>query len=422
MKCAAAGSLALACVLVAGCDKDDQYELHFSHYNHIEKYDVTCSDCHGESENGAFAKPSHASCVDCHDDWMEDVEVGEDTCGNCHVAKNLDAFAEREIPEAETPTAGVFVHTDALEGKCADCHGNLFGKDMTRVPELTRNDVLRIREQAHRSGMDCTSCHVDMDPETPPPSHDVNWDRRHGEWGMRSDNACGVCHSEQSCRECHEVTMPKSHNNLWRLKTHGQQAAWDRERCMVCHESDSCDACHEEIRPQSHTAGWSRNHCAQCHESEAMGTGCSFCHQGGIDAHPNPHDAGWERQHCRSCHNGSPASENCDVCHDVDRLSEHPNPHGAGWERRHCTECHDGQLNGVSCGACHEASGISDHPNPHSASFRQSHCTSCHEGSQSQNECGICHEDAGSVALHDDFWPPVHDRFGPSANCSICHY
>jgi hypothetical protein len=26
------------------------------------------------------------------------------------------------------------------------------------------------------------------------------------------------------------------------------------------------------------------------------------------------------------------------------------------------------------------------------------------------------------VLVHEDFWPPVHDRFGDQANCYDCHY
>jgi hypothetical protein len=489
-----------------GCDKEQGYTLAFSHYTHVTDNEMDCADCHGELKDGPFKKPDHAVCAECHDDWIETKEITADTCGNCHQGVPLDALQrerEKEKKETkkgvETEPAGNFVHTESLAKRCAECHGNLMDEKLKQVPAWTRKESLRIREQSHRGAQDCATCHVDMDRETPPPNHNQNWTRRHGPLGLQPDNACGVCHTEQSCRECHQETMPESHNNLWRLKTHSIEAAWDRARCMVCHEQDSCTACHSEIRPQSHNASWEKTHCYQCHPSSATGTGCAFCHEGGLDAHPNPHPANWQNDHCRSCHPGTPEGDRCAVCHGNVGLGEHPNPHPANWESRHCGQCHNGQINGVSCAACHgghlldnhpnphaanwetrhctqchkgEIQGVSceechgrnlaenhpnphsasfvnthcnnchegstvygvecgvchgsdlleNHPNPHPAGFENSHCNSCHPGSQAANECEICHEGGSSVLVHEDFWPPVHDRFGDQANCYDCHY
>ncbi len=484
--------------MAIGCDEEKTYSLRFSHKNHVEEYDVACDDCHGKMKEGRFAKPGHSTCADCHDDWMNPKDVSEKTCGECHQSRNLSELEKLEPPEPVQSAGGSFVHTAALTNRCADCHNNLMGEDQFTTPELKRGEVARIRNEAHRWKMDCAACHENLAPDAPPADHDQNWARRHGQKGQQPDNTCAMCHTEQSCRECHQETMPESHNNLWRLKTHGTVAAWDRARCQVCHEEDSCTACHQEIRPQSHNANWKKTHCQQCHSSAGAGTGCAFCHEGGIDSHPDPHPAGWNQGHCRSCHNGTQESEQCAVCHGPMALGDHPNPHGAGWNKNHCTQCHNGSVNGVSCKACHGGNLLEDHPNPHNAGwktahctqchngsvngvsckachggnlledhpnphppsyvnthcnnchagstvngvscatchggdmldnhpnphsggFRRSHCFSCHEGSQSQNDCGICHEGAGSVALHEDFWPPVHDRFGPSANCYDCH-
>ena len=528
---------ACALLVVIGCDEDDakRYKLYFSHYTHMVDYETACSDCHGDAESGSFAKPSHASCVDCHEDWIETKKIAPGTCGECHKERNLEELAALEAPEPSVPVAGAFVHTPALTNRCDACHGNLIDEDLKNVPEIKFADRRRMRTEAHSWGMACVDCHTDMDPDIAPPNHDRNWERLHGEIGMQPDSVCSMCHSEQSCRECHQETMPQSHNNLWRMKTHGIEAAWDREKCMVCHEEDSCTACHQEVRPQSHNAAWEKTHCMQCHPSDATGTGCTFCHEGGLEAHPDPHPVNWESQHCRSCHNGTPQGDQCIVCHEDSGLDNHPNPHGAGWEQRHCNQCHGGDLNGVSCEACHGGDLLADHPNPHPANYERRHCTECHNGSvngvsceechggdlledhpnphgpgweqrhcnnchtmingvsceschgddlladhpnphpptfesthcdschegstvngisceechggdligdhpnphpgsyerthcnschagPAAEECEICHEGGSSVLVHEDFWPPVHDRFGDAANCSDCHY
>lgn len=451
-------ALALGVLALAGCKEDEPYALTFSHNLHVVDNEMDCADCHGKIVDGRFTRPGHSVCADCHDE-VEAKVISQKTCGICHVAKDYDALAALPATGPVARAAGAFVHTADLAKRCADCHGGLLDAKLTQVPAMTRADRVRIREQAHLWGMDCASCHVDMNRETPPPDHDQNWTRRHGVMGSQPDNACSMCHSEQSCRECHETTMPASHNNLWRLKTHGIQAAWDRDRCQVCHQEDSCTACHSETRPQSHNAAWGRNHCLQCHPSQQTGTGCTLCHGGDlIGNHPNPHPAGWRGGHCQSCHAGTHEAEQCGVCHGGGGLETHPNPHGAGWQKQHCTSCHDGRLNGVSCSACHggdiienhpnphpagwsnthckkchEGSGgqscgichggnlIENHPNPHTAGWRNRHCFSCHPGSAKAEECGICHEGGSSVLVHQDFWPPVHNRFGEAANCYDCH-
>ncbi len=409
-----AAALALVLGGAVGCDDEQKYVLNFSHKNHVEEYEVACADCHGEVTGGAFASPGHAACFDCHEDWMDTDKVSEKTCGECHKERDLKELSALEAPESTAVEAGVFVHTAALSNRCADCHGGVLTEESFRVPEMKRGDRRRIREAAHQWGLDCTACHENMDPTTPPPSHDLNWERRHGGYSVENKNLCGLCHAEQSCRECHQETMPTSHNNLWRLKTHGMEAAWDRARCQVCHEEDSCTACHADTRPQSHNANWEKTHCLQCHPSDATGTGCSFCHEGGLDAHPDPHPMNWESAHCRNCHAGSPEAEQCKICHEGAGLDTHPNPHSAGFERNHCGSCHNG-ISGVSCAACHGGDLLEDHPNPHSSSFERNHCSSCHNGINGVS-CSECH--GGDIL---DEHPNPHSAGFENNHCDSCH-
>lgn len=412
----AAVALVAGLAALAGCNEEQGYQLYFSHYNHVEDYDLVCADCHGESAQGRFSSISHASCVDCHEDWMDPDKVTEKTCGECHKKRDLAELAKLEAPESVAPAAGAFVHTDALSNRCTECHGNLLGEKMTQVPALTQGERVRMRTEAHAWKMDCAACHTDMDPDTAPPNHDQNWMRRHGEKGLQDDNVCGQCHAEQSCRECHQEMMPENHNNLWRLKTHSIEAAWDRERCLVCHEEDSCTACHSEVRPQSHNAAWEKTHCDQCHPSSATGTGCAFCHETGIDDHPNPHPAGFQSSHCTQCHAGTRAGEQCGVCHGDVSLDAHPDPHPAGWQKNHCTQCHDGGIKGVSCEACHGGGLLDRHPNPHPSGWEDSHCNRCHESALGGVGCRSCH---GGDLLDDH--PNPHGPGYEKNHCSSCH-
>ena len=271
---------------------------------------MVCVDCHGKMADGRFVLPAHAACKECHGDWIETKDISTNTCGKCHKVKDLQALASVASTNAPEEISGsLFVHTSALSNRCADCHGALIDKKLDHVPEMTRAVRVGIREKAHQWGLDCSACHLDLDRKTPPPSHRLAWKERHGAKGSLPDNACGVCHTHESCRECHQTTKPVSHNNLWRLKTHGTQAAWDRARCLVCHQQDSCAACHKETPPQSHTAGWLRNHCYNCHVGSSAQNSCEFCHAGGNSV--LLHESFWP-----DFHNRSPYFINhCYACH-----------------------------------------------------------------------------------------------------------
>jgi len=307
------GILAVAVVaMMAGC-KEEEYELRFSHYLHVEDNGMDCSDCHGEP--GEFKPVSHAACIDCHDEPEAD-KISVETCGICHQEKQLPAFEgfEYKAPEA-TAEESVFVHTEALAGTCADCHGSLLQEELKTVPMLERSDVLAIRENAHQSGQDCMVCHVDMAVDKTPLSHDLAWQKRHGQFGMMQDAACSVCHTQDSCKDCHNVMQPVSHNNLFRTRTHGVMAAWDRNTCMVCHEEDSCTTCHSETRPRSHNVRWAASglkptHCIGCHDTSTAGDGCVTCHEGGNDV--MLHEKYWGGA---PINHNQPGIENCYNCH-----------------------------------------------------------------------------------------------------------
>jgi len=449
----------MSVVLSAGCNKEEEYKLAFSHSQHVTENGMACVDCHEKPVDGRFARPAHSACKECHGDWVESKKIDAKTCGMCHKIKDLRELSLEKPLTLAIQTNHVFSHTAALTNRCADCHGTLFDPKVTRVPAMTRTLKLGIRGKAHRWGMDCSACHQGMDRNTPPPNHRQNWVLRHGALGTEPDNVCGVCHREQSCRECHQVTQPASHNNLWRLKTHGIQAEWNRSRCLVCHQKDSCDACHADTRPLSHNAGWRQNHCYNCHPSKSTGSGCTVCHETGIGSHPNPHAAGWRDQHCNNCHSGTPQAEQCGVCHaGVTSVANHPDPHSAGWLTRHCNNCHPGSPDALQCSVCHGGiiaghpnphsagwisqhcdnchpgapdadkcvichagvTSVANHPNPHSAGWKSRHCDSCHEGTPSADQCAVCHPGGNNIQVHVSFWPIDHNHMN-TRNCVFCH-
>jgi hypothetical protein len=292
----------LLLVLAIGCEEKDRYTLRFSHNLHVVEMEIACTDCHGEVTEGEAAKPDHDSCIMCHEDLIDADEISEDTCGTCHVEKDLEAIGMG--PKPKKVTRGVFMHTAALEGKCASCHGNLLAEGAERVPVLTRSRVIDMRETGHAMNLECTDCHEYLDPDWMPENHLKGWTRRHGVLAQEEDAVCSACHHDTACRECHQSQQPASHNNLWRLRTHGIEATWDRKRCQTCHQDDFCVACHSEMEPRSHNALWTGGriprHCTVCHEP---GQNCAVCHEREA---PSIHTEVWP-----SFHQGIPNVENC---------------------------------------------------------------------------------------------------------------
>lgn len=345
-----AAGVAVALAVLSGCKPED-YRLAFSHNLHVKENAIACADCHGASTDGRFRQPGHEQCTSCHGEWIEAKTVSADTCGKCHKEQDGQPPARPAVTNPPPETA-VFRHGEALSNRCEACHGTLLDPKQKSVPEMGRRARVEMRNKAHRWQLSCQTCHADLDAETPPPNHAQNWTRRHGVLAEQADNACGVCHREQGCRDCHEVARPESHNELWRLKTHGVAAAFDRNRCQVCHQQDACTSCHESIRPQSHNAAWARNHCNQCHAGEgggAQGSNCRTCHD--VSSHPYTHTPSYRQQHCFSCHEGSPQAQQCAACHGGSAGGSLQQIHSENWP-----PVHDRFLgHNVDCFYCHES-------------------------------------------------------------------
>lgn len=377
-------ALVIGLALLAGC-KPEEFRLRFSHALHVIENEMECADCHGDITDGRFEHPSHDVCAGCHDEEVESETISRATCGLCHREKDLGQIGAQK-PAADESRRRVFFHTEALVAQklCGECHGNNLEGGKDYVPALSRAALLRTMREACVAGKPCDMCHVGIDRNVAPDDHLQDWTRVHGFRADQEDALCSACHHEETCRECHQATMPASHNNLWRLWTHGVESSWDRARCQLCHEEDFCVACHAETRPRSHNGLWETTHCDYCHASGSAGAGCATCHESVLDSHPDPHGAGWLNQHCDSCHPGSPEADDCRLCHST-TLDNHPDPHGPGWEG-------------------------------------EGHCAVCHTGGPGSEDCVLCHPGGDDTPqAHQSEWPDWHNALEPGFDCLLCH-
>ncbi len=325
---------ALGALVLVGCfaatRDDDRKPVRFQHQSHIAR-GLECADCHGEVQTaGRASMPASESCRECHNDKEK---ISAD------VAAAISEYVSRP-PEARHPRPKTYAditfahaaHVGSSQLSCATCHGTLSATQPNPVAALTMNACTDCHRSRSRP-LDCLTCHQAWSQAYKPPSHSALWKVRHGEASRatrdvtvaRAEN-CSLCHTRQSCDQCHAIEKPRNHTEAWRTRTHGLLAAMDRTSCTACHQADSCERCHLNAPPPtSHRAGFGAPrdlHCLTCHD-ELSQSGCSVCHKGTPDhllAVPKPanHTAG---MNCRQCHgHGQPLPHadngtDCNNCH-----------------------------------------------------------------------------------------------------------
>jgi hypothetical protein len=241
----------------------------FPHAPHIEE-GAECAQCHVLDDAGVM-KPSAESCTDCHDD---------------DVPAYISALSKR------APLR--FDHA-AHEGvECAQCHAKTAADEQPRGQLLVDKkgcDACHEENGVEVAGAACAKCHGKGAQEIVPPDHKQLWTVRHGKearWRVFDQHGrqCSLCHKSDACVTCHKTTRPQDHTGLWRMRTHGTAAQWDRDRCKTCHETGGCIQCHTSTTPINHTAAWSKTHGLAAKTSDTAR--CNVCHQ-----MVNP---------CQSCH------------------------------------------------------------------------------------------------------------------------
>ena len=231
-------------------------------------------------------------CTDCHKGTKL---KGDRVCKSCHSGKVPKTSG---IVNPARKLAARFNHERHVAAKgltCETCHAATISDTQdTSEPLVTREgcETCHASKKVEIAEAHCGSCHESNLMKTRPADHDKLWMVRHGpqaSWRDQGEHGrdCSSCHVESSCVSCHQSTTPRSHNGIWRLRTHGMAASWDREACKTCHETGSCVACHSRTQPLNHRGLWKVTHgatatardsgsCTTCHRS----SWCVACHTG----------------------------------------------------------------------------------------------------------------------------------------------
>ena len=309
--------------LAAGCATKEQspgqQRTAFNHKTHVQGAGLDCATCHETGATSAEAgMPTLDACQTCHAD--------DPAKTSPFISNGKTAWSEY----TQIPDEVKFSHqTHAAKGlKCEDCHGNMGESTATGKQLAFTMDTCLACHAKKYAKTDCATCHTKIGKDWKPESHQMNWQRFHGQAARAQltepiENRCSLCHTEQTCTTCHKDQMPESHTALWRQREHGIAARVDRSTCETCHQSDACDTCHRETEPSSHRGGWGDprdNHCLVCH-FPLQNEGCFTCHKeltGHLEAPQMPGGtthATASLAGCRACHEpGLSHPDNGDNC------------------------------------------------------------------------------------------------------------
>lgn len=355
--------------------------IRFNHKKHMKDQGMKCVDCHEQATKSTKAEdrmmPPGATCDGCHGSDHKDLkavkggEAGFGSCDMCHVPWTPDRG--NDVARMEVPTAHLKsnhkVHADRNIG-CEACHGAVQEVELATREQLPRMKGCFGCHAMNGPGRgkaknDCTSCHDTVpsgqmqvafkEGKLLPPrwmgnmEHTADFLDRHKRVAADNAQACGSCHKEDFCTDCHDGRVrPRSvHPNDY-ISMHPVEARLDNPRCTTCHqEQQFCMPCHqrsgvtmtgspgnmkkqgrfhpppsvwsEPPRTRQHHAWEAQRNlnacvachterdCASCHASNAMG-GRGF----------NPHPAGFASK-CASAMRKNPRP--CQVCHSPGELT-----------------------------------------------------------------------------------------------------
>lgn len=314
-------------------------QVTFSHALHVEDQGLSCSMCHpGIEDDTMDLQPKASTCAECHaayNDYLSEEKLKK-AYGNIGEDFNPPMFSDQPeftstANQSEEIKFSHEVHVGS-EISCSRCHGDVGqGEDLSMAKKLTMDNCMSCHTEKKVS-KDCSTCHMKVDRDYKPKSHDRAWNQLHGREMKMSESTmgdCSLCHEESSCQSCHSTTKPRSHNNHFRIRGHGVLARMDRESCAECHMPDACDRCHAQSAPRTHTASWGApvyRHCTGCHISQASSTeGCGLCHAAATHSSADALPTNSTHQNatgidCYNCHvpsdvNHTVTGDNCLECH-----------------------------------------------------------------------------------------------------------
>ena len=362
---------------------------------------LACEACHSEADSARMtvARSRVERCLECHE-VADHYAARDEDCATCHLplaaatAMTVERIADFPTPRShERDDFGGAAHGRAahppgsawpVAASCAVCHAQNFCLQChVDAPEQPAIQALAV---------DARSTAITAELSAPRSHQAAEFYRLHGGAARTAAATCQVCHTRESCLQCHvtrprEVTAmhaaapergsgavversrPISHGQDFSL-IHATPAAASPAACATCHTRTQCVECHRADPGQAggfHPTGFLERHpvsaynqetqCADCHNT---GQFCASCHlssgvvaggplkrgfhdsqQGFILGHGQA--ARQNLESCVSCH----AERDCLQCHSA-LGGRRFNPHGPDFDAERLRK-----KNPQMCVACH---------------------------------------------------------------------
>ena len=257
--------------------------IRFNHKKHLDKDSgLTCVSCHAAAKTSVSASdrmmPKPTVCDDCHGSSHKNlakVESGDGDFGSCAMCHA--AYVPRmgnDVLRLELPTPRLRsnhkIHADR-NINCEQCHGAVQEIELATREQLPRmKGCFSCHAMAGASrgaaSNECTTCHLKetsgdkgvmqatfKEGKLLPPrwmgnlQHTADFIDRHRRVAADDSKACGSCHQETFCTDCHDGRVrPRSvHPNDY-LSLHPIEARLDNPRCSSCHQQQQfCLPCHQ---------------------------------------------------------------------------------------------------------------------------------------------------------------------------------
>ncbi len=345
--------------------------LRFSHARHAE---VACIDCHVTARTSMSSTdrmlPTEAVCARCHpiDRREPDRAIAGQPAAAC-LACHPNYVAGQPVAQVKVLTPNLkFSHAAHATTACERCHVGVATAEVSSAVLLPTMASCASCHDGATAANACGTCHLQavggglrtsfFEGTLRPTStsstsvlgavddaHDADFMQRHGRVASSAGAACGQCHEERYCADCHQgATSERTFHRPGYAAAHADEAKRGVPDCTVCHRTQSF--------------------CVGCHERQGVGTraGSPFVSDDPLRSFhptgwastsigdPNLHAAEARRNlpSCSSCHR----EDDCLTCHSAQPGIARISPHPRGWRgsaacramddrnRRVCLRCH----------------------------------------------------------------------------------
>ncbi|MCY1721078.1 hypothetical protein OU798_12040 [Prolixibacteraceae bacterium Z1-6] len=360
---------------------------------------------------------------------------GMKNCTSCHILGEKETTSKclechTEIQQLINKKEGYHASTEVNGKKCAECHGEHFGRDfqITRFDkESFDHNLTGYQLEGKHRKITCVDCHKSALIQE-------KISQKKGETFLGLGTECLACHTDfhqntlsANCTSCHN-------QNTFRPAT-GFNHSTTKFALIGKHKALECAACHKTSQKTGKEfqqfAGIEFESCTSCHKDvheNKFGNDCRKCH--------NEFSFNEVKSISRFNHNqtdfpllGKHQSVNCKTCHKTSLTK--------ALKHTRCTDCHSDYheqqfvKKGISpdCKECHTVKGFSpsnftieEHKRTHfplEGSHTATPCFVCHK---TENRWNFANKGTRCIDCHENFHKDVLAvKYLPENDCKSCH-